>query len=82
MLVAEKSNEIKDELREPQADYPGLPPICDAGGVLAPAAPTQIDEMDVGIDVLRDLAVKLAQNTPNFTTTDDSIALTAVGEAV
>ena len=69
MIQAEATAQQRPSERQTVAEYPDLPPICDAGGVSAPAAPTQIDEMDVSVDVLRDLAVKLAQTTPNFTTT-------------
>ena len=69
MIVAENITEQQATARQIEADYPDLPPICEAGGVCAPAPPTQLDEMDISSDVLRDLAVKLAQTTPNFTTT-------------
>ena len=45
-----------------------LPEMVDAGGYLAPAAPEQLADTGVDLDVLRDLALKLAYTTPQFTT--------------
>ena len=45
-----------------------LPEMVDAGGFQAPKAPEQIADTGVDEDVLRDLALKLAYTTPQFTT--------------
>jgi hypothetical protein len=50
------------------AENPDLPPMEESGDFCAPAAPAKLDKIDVGVDTLRDLAVKLASTTPQLTT--------------
>ncbi len=68
MILAEKIGKEQVTKRTIEPEFPGLPPMAETGDVLAPAPPSQLEAMDITVDVLRDLAVKLAHTTPNFTT--------------
>lgn len=49
-------------------DHPDLPALEECGDICVPAAPARLDKIDVGVDTVRDLAVKLASTTPQLTT--------------
>ncbi len=48
--------------------FPHLPAIVEKDGVAAPAAPTKLEETGIDMEVLRDLALKLAYTVPNLKT--------------
>src|SRR5437588_848412 len=66
----------RTQTRHPANDHPvaavpadpRLPQMLQAGPVLAPRAPTTLEETGVDVAVLLDLAVKAAATVPTFTT--------------
>ena len=50
------------------AEFLHLPRMEDAGGIPVPAAPENLQQTGVSADILRDLALKLGNTVPNFTT--------------